>query len=480
MADYFQEGLKIITTDEHYNFKITEYPELHYSYASYYDADVDADSQKKIYRGAIIRKLEEEDAKKYMDDNNLYEEDKKLLVQNMFEHTYSCFFCLPIYTDIVAYSNGIYLKNEKFGNGPETTNELIHKYIKNGGFTGFDPINMNYSENTLMYIATCRGIIKGIKEAGVFFDECPEDIIIKNVIAEYVECIDQLNSNVSDEFLVNSLNYLKFTPDYKKIPYNSMLTGANAMIRCQALIMFTRDKETLLKYAIELSRLTHNSATGILSTVMALFLSYFTRYRDVNLFSEVKKYIHATEMYIRNKYPEILEQYNKDKHILIGKFEKYISARYISAELVDMGKSFDSPVGRIKYFAENYSSSKNNGINGARFFPGADAYDTLIISIDAYKSSINLEQTMFYTALTAGASHNFGFLANSFSASAAVTDSIDSNYYMDFFIRGEINYNVTRLFLSFSFIAALSFDITRLQLRGLISSIIDWEKNFKG
>ncbi len=301
------------------------------------------------------------------------------------EQVIGCIY-LHIIGDVIGFGNG----KTEFNNvgskiNSETTNLIIYDLIMRGGISGINDLSsLTFSDDTEMHIATIDGYIES---RGVDSLEVIKNKFIKLLSKE------SFSQRAYGKTTINSLNMINRGVPWQKLPYNSEHRGNGAAMRmfCVGLMFWMDSKEErhdLLKNAIELSRMTHNSATGILSGITsALFASYAINGTIIKRWPfDLMAVINSGEIdeIIKETRPDDYVHYNRDKYSYIEAWQSYISKRF------DITVVKDLPVlrnlkERVEWFYTNFNPNrfKNKG-KGKEYLAetGSTGEDVCIFAYD--------------------------------------------------------------------------------------------------
>lgn len=310
--------------------------------------------------------------------------------------------------DTIGYNNGKWEFNYDQRNpGFEYTNELIYEYIDLGGLIELDLTGWLRSDDSIMYQTTFEVLLE--KD----YDVKNIDDFGETLQKKYIEIMQKMENRHPGNTVMRSLNIQK-NIKWDTLPYSSEDIGSGASMRSGCIGLFycgEHNRHNLIALATECARITHNSAIAIYgSIVSALFTAYAIERIDINhwpsKFIELYK-SGIVDEYIKKSRPHEYEQFNRDKILFYGQWEKYVTMRFTGRTPRSDLKMFKNPVLRIKYFAENFSK-------GHIDFPGANSDDSVIIAYDSVMTSkTNVEKNIIYSILHIGDSDTIGSIAMS-------------------------------------------------------------------
>jgi ADP-ribosylarginine hydrolase len=241
------------------------------------------------------------------------------------------------------------------------------------------------SDDTLLMLATCRGLIK-------------KGDTVKNISNEYIKIYDNLKDPIRGSGFT-TLNNLKKIIDKQNIVYDKQYGGNSPTIRAIPIgLVFYNDIDQLIKVSIETGRLTHNYIYGYMgSFIGALFTSFafkkimpwewVNRLIDILLSDKIEKYLQSTFGY---------DEYKKDIDKIINIFSDYQEKRL--DKILHQNDMFKFEMNRweflLKYSPQifekpekDYSKFGQSGIDVVII-----ALDSLISSLISNKDEVNLNK----------------------------------------------------------------------------------------
>jgi len=272
------------------------------------------------------------------------------------------------------------------------------------------------SDDTIMYMATYRVL----NQKHITIDDFGKALRL-----EYLKVLPKMMNRDPGTTTLASLQILEGI-EWNQLPYNPTSIGSGTSMRTGCVGIFypgRNNRKRLIALAIEASRITHNSAIGMLGgLVSALFTAYSIERVPVNhwphkllkLFKSMK-----IDNYLQKSRPKEYPFFLRDKVIFIGKWEQYVNFRFSGlTPRLDI-RMMQNPVKRIEYLAQNFSRIEKT------FFPGGCADDSVIIAYDSLlESGSNLEKLIVYAILHPGDSDTVGCIAMSWFAGAYFTERI--------------------------------------------------------
>lgn len=360
--------------------------------------------------------------------------------------------------DTIGYKNGDWEFN--YGNPKADYNfssEIVFEFLALGGILEINLDKWIVSDDTVLHMATASGILAS--KNPYTNDKTEINAMLQSVCNKYVKSLSNMNKRAIGNWTLKILNKIKKDNlNWDNIKYaplhNGGGSGAAMRTPCLGLLYNGEDnRNKLIKYAIETSRITHNSVLGYMGgLVSALFTAFAIEgipiivwpFKFVNMCNKgvIRKYIKETRD---------LEEYDRDIKTYLDPWNKYISYKFInkispSINSLDIGpdtqdyknqneeikenikiisvddivnnytikfeKSYMNPAYRSQFYKDYFSipSVKNNGC------PGSIGSDSVIIAYDClidatYKDIISWEKLVIYSMLHYGDSDTTGCIA---------------------------------------------------------------------
>ena len=357
--------------------------------------------------------------------NNEGGTELKGINKNLNFYVNNLFFIMLFHVlgDTIGYNNGKWEFNYGETNiTAEYTNELIFDFIRMGGINDFSIINWRYSDDSVMYLATYRVLCNRYKYLNDF------GIALRK---EYLGTISDMKNRHPGNTVMEALTILEGI-EWNKMPYNPSAIGSGTSMRTGCIGIFYCGKhlrQKLIVLALESSRITHNSAIGMLGgLVSALFTAYAIEKVPINHWPhKLLKLLKSDRIdrYLKKSRPIEYPLYQRDKIVFIGKWEEYVSFRFSGlTPRLDI-KMMQNPVKRINYLATKFSRLEYG------FNPGSCADDSVIIAYDSLlESGPSVEKLIVYSILHPGDSDTVGCIAMGWFAgyylSKKIIDIMDS------------------------------------------------------
>ena len=355
------------------------------------------------------QELHEKYAYKEPLDALLLEKQKKRSEYHLFADFWGFHYTatsVPFYHslgDTLGYHNGHWEFNYNIKNAPpEYTNELIYEFISLGGVNDISIVNWLASDDSIMYMATYNVLLKNFNKISDFGSA------IRTAYLDILPKIEQRHGGITTMRSLETQKLIK----WDKLPYNRDHNGSGTSMRTGCIGLFYPGKDNrgkLIAFSIEASRVTHNSAVGMLGgLVSALFTAYAIEKTNINKWPhKLLKLFKSNRIdkYMQESRPNDYKFYVRDKDLFIKQWENYVNMRFSGlTPRLDM-KNLKNPVERYRYFSANYSK-------GHESFAGACADDSVIMAYDALlESGDNIEKIIVYSILHPGDSDTVGCIA---------------------------------------------------------------------
>lgn len=312
--------------------------------------------------------------------------------------------------DIIGYRNGIGEFNKQ-GNDYMVSVGNLYEFIHFGGIATVPNIQWKASDDTILNLATCKALLKDyttIEELYQLFAE------------EYIDAYEKEKDNNRAFGLktIESIDYIK-NIDGKKwdiLTYDKKATGSGCSMRTMGIgLAFNgkKNRQKLIKIAIEAGRITHNNAIGYLGGVVtALFVAFaIEQIQPEKWIFKMLKILNGTfiDEYIKksNNYKSYEKQYKDDKEEFIDTWENYANKRFKNGgfKYSDM---MLFPDYRSAFYNNNFARVKK------RIFPGESGHDSVIIAYDCLMDcNQQWEPLVVYSMFHVGDSDTTGSIAGS-------------------------------------------------------------------
>lgn len=311
--------------------------------------------------------------------------------------------------DTIGFKNGEWEFNEfKKKLTDNYSTELIFKFIALGGINDIDLESWVVSDDTILHIATASALLEEHKDVNKFGE---------TVANKYIKYFHKFRHDKQDRYFGSAtVNMLHLIYDKEKkwneIEYDFALGGSGASMRTPCIGLFfygKQNREKLIAFSIEASRVTHNSTVGYLGGLCsALFTAYAMEKIPIKkwafMLMDLLKKDGLVEQYLKKT--RGLKDYLRDKDAFINKWMRYISDRFEGEEPV-YPKSFINPAFRSYYYRSKFSKYQ-----GKLKLPGQGGDDSVIIAYDTLLESKGVwEKVVMFSMLHVGDSDTTGCIA---------------------------------------------------------------------
>ncbi|ANB50559.1 putative ADP-ribosylglycohydrolase [Powai lake megavirus] len=320
---------------------------------------------------------------------------------------------IPFYQsfgDTLGYYNGNWEFN--YGDayaGPDYVNDLIYDFIDLGGINDISILNWLSSDDTILYMTTmsvlteCMAISPYIDDINIYGEKLRD---------AYLKARPMIENRHPGQTTIDSLDILSNIA-WNEIPYNSRAIGAGSVMRSGCIGIFfvgSHNRQKLIALAVECSRLTHNSTSAILgSIVAALFTAYALEKVPINYWPHKLLKLLRSDMideYMKKSRPKEYNLFVRDKVIYIGQWKNYVDLRFSGINPRTNLRYMKNPVERYRYLSDNFSKGCD--------IPGSCADDSVIMAYDALLQSGGImEKIIVYSILHPGDSDTVGSIAMS-------------------------------------------------------------------
>ena len=275
-----------------------------------------------------------------------------------FSEKYSACVILHAVGDTIGFKNGDWEFNYGFNVDSDFSNDLLYEFINLGGINDIDLEGWIVSDDTIMHMETCKGLL----------EEKGDSIKFATILTKkYIKCMNNMARRLPGIKTTENLALINKGFDWFKLPYDYMAGGSGASMRTSCIgLSFYRenDLDKLISFSIEAGRITHNSVIGYMGGfISALFTSYAIRNVKVEEWifmlidllesDKIDKYIKRTRGF---------DDYMKDRIEFIGFFKKYISLRF-KGKFINNDMSMRIPKIRtdfVSFFCHCHSHSHND------------------------------------------------------------------------------------------------------------------------
>jgi ADP-ribosylglycohydrolase len=301
--------------------------------------------------------------------------------------------------DIIGFGNtktefndGTVFDADNFTNytqvGADYSNQLVLKFLYDGGFSTHPKPDWRISDDTIMLMANCRAIIKWKAEK----KDTMEDLLV-HIKKEFIKLIDNTETvharntfvEVHAGGITTTKNLVKMMEgeDYKNLAYDDRAGGSGGSMRSAIFgVIFWQEEDILklMRSSIESTMMTHPNAIAFLgSLTVALFSSYAMQ--GVNFKFWPPKMLHLLEgphvdALVRSLRPDIMAFYERDKLIFMNKWKDYYEERFNqSSSAYKKSKAMMYASERSLFYHRFAKFTKC-------IYPGAGGDDSVIIAFD--------------------------------------------------------------------------------------------------
>ncbi len=224
---------------------------------------------------------------------------------------------------------------------------------------------------------------------------------------------------------IASLRMLERNVPWNKIPYDGSKKGNGACMRAHAIgLACCNNTEMLIPYAVESARITHNSASGILSTyTVALLTIYALNNIDIDkwpyqLLNMLKS--NKIDNYVKETRPLDYDLFVKDKYEYIDVWERYVKQRFRLHEVKEM-PILNNLKERIPWFYSAFNPARHGEDKGSKNKDylrnmGSTGDDATVFAYDCLLTTCNegnasFETLIYMSAIHAGDSDTTGAIA---------------------------------------------------------------------
>ena len=316
---------------------------------------------------------------------------------------------LSSFCETLGFHNGIWefnfkTKTNNLNVASSVNSRIIHQLISFGGISQFNFTKFNSSDDTLLIVATCKGLIKTTN-------------VVDNIKKEYIKIIDKLKDNKRASGIVTIKNIENLINNIS-IPYSKYFGGNGATIRAIPIgLVYYNNLDELIKVSIKVGKLTHNYILGYMgSFIGALFTSYAIQ--NIMPWEWVNKLL---EILLSNKMTDYMisineiDNYQKDIDIVINLFSDYQERRI--NKFLHINDVFRLESSRWEFLL-NYSPQVFDKLDKDYNKFGSNGIDVIIIALDALlsavspnKKTVSWETLVYLSSLHFGDNDSTGALA---------------------------------------------------------------------
>nr|QBK89004.1 MAG: ADP-ribosylglycohydrolase [Mimivirus LCMiAC02] len=335
----------------------------------------------------------------------------------MEERYIACMICHAM-GDTIGYKNSDWeFPNEQTVRG--RIEKKLYEFIYLGGINYVPGKGWRISDDTILHMKTAKALLEEFKSLNSF-----GNILVKH----YLDALKQFDKEGHEYRMpglttIRNLVKLSKGDKWNKLSYNFHEGGSGASMRSSCIGLAYHGKkrrEKLIQMAIESSRVTHNSAIGYLGGVVAaLFTAYAIENIDIKKWPHMLMdlFKHGTIGNIIKKLNRDITEYEKDRHVFIDKWHRYILDKFDDEGNVISRRLSKNLIWRSQYYMDNYGyigyvPYKKKPV--ANIFSGSGGDDSVIIAYDCLlDSEKSWEKLVIYSMLHSGDTDTTGCIAAS-------------------------------------------------------------------
>lgn len=345
--------------------------------------------------------------------------------------------CLILHAvgDTVGFKNGAW---EFYGPGSdERTLEKLYEFIELGGINHISLKNWRVSDDTILHMYTADALTEDYNSLNTF-----GNYLKRNYLMAYDQFLKEgLETRAPGFATMKYLQRLKEGGKWNDAPYDLRAGGSGASMRCLCVGLAYHgeaNRAKLIQFAIESSRVTHNTAVGYLGGLAsALFTALAIEGKTINdwpfllleLFNNgaILRYIKAAERDVIS--------YDRDYHVFVDKWNRYVLDKFDDNRKPIQRRSSRNLVYRSRYYRETFGyksqSIGQNVVEGVTVhdFIGSGGDDSVIIAYDCLlDSGNNWEKLVIYAMLHTGDTDTTGSIAAGFYGALYGFNDVPENY----------------------------------------------------
>jgi ADP-ribosylarginine hydrolase len=327
------------------------------------------------------------------------------------EEKYIATLVLHALGDTIGYNNGKWEFN--YFNEQVSISvgvDILCEFISLGGINHINLEDWRVSDDTILHMAIAKSIIKNIDKNSIY------EYIKKEIIKKRNKYFKHIYKGEYERHPgITTMKYIKYfekNKDGRNMPYDKYSGGSGASMRtsCIGLMYYKKENiDDLIKFSIESSKLTHNSAIGYLGGMTS---AYFTSLaiRKINMIKWPRKLLKLLKSNKIQKY--INEDSKNDHNEFIMKWEDYVLYRFNNGKII-RGMTNSHITIRALYHYERFtlhSLLDNDKINNKII--GSNGFSSVIMAYDALlDAENNWEKIIIYAAFHYGDSDTVAAIA---------------------------------------------------------------------
>lgn len=319
--------------------------------------------------------------------------------------------------DTVGFKNADW----EFKGGSYENLEKLYEFIDLGGVNHISLKGWRVSDDTIMHMQTADAVLKDFTSLNTFGNNLKE-----NFLHAYDQFYSEgLGIRYPGHSTLVSLKRLKDGASWLDIPYDIDSGGSGASMRSLCIGMAFHgisNRDKLIQFSIESGRITNNSAVGYLGGMgTALFTALAIESVPINewpfILVDLFKSGKITK-YMKTAGRDI-EEYDKDHHVFISKWHRYIDDKFDDNKKPIVRKSTKHLVNRNKYYMDTFGQRTiikegpfKKESEEKHSFIGSGGDDSVIIAYDCLiDSGTNWEKLVVYSMLHNGDTDTTGAIA---------------------------------------------------------------------
>ena len=342
------------------------------------------------------------------------------MIDNMLER-YKATMVLHAMGDTIGFKNGEW--EFKFQNAKGVPNdepreykirrfenipiEKLYEFIYLGGVKQVPQKGWYVSDDTILHMAVAECLLSEYNSLNTLANK-----LVQKLISSMSVLLDSKKNRFPGATTMDSIRKLKSGKRWDELPYDYYSGGSGASMRslCIGLAYYGKDKrDMLIQTSIELSRITHNSATGYLGGLASAFFVALA-IEGVGVEKWGKVFLDLLKSDSIGKYIKTagrdVDKYERDAHIFISKWSGYIEDKF-DGDKVRIRRSDMNLVYRTRYYHDNFAFQKDKN-----YFIGSGGDDSVIIAYDCLLDAGNSwEKLVVYSMLHAGDTDTTGAIA---------------------------------------------------------------------
>ena len=358
------------------------------------------------------------------------------------EERYKATMVLHAVGDTIGFKNGDWEFNYNIENFTFAyTNELLYEFISLGGINHLDTKDWIVSDDTVLHMATAKSFLiehKDIEKLG--------EILKDEYIASFKNMKNRFPGFTTDKYITE----LKSGMKWDEVPYDENSGGSGAAMRnsCIGLIYYGKDnRDKLIKYALEASRITHNCAVGYLGGITsALFTAFALENIKIEKWiTELLKILNSNKIDNYIKETRGFDEYERDKHTFISKWTQLKDDLFENGNLKKQNKIMTNLISRGNHFYLNYKDEQYK-----TKYIGGSGDDSVIIAYCALlDSQNNWEKLVIYSMLHVGDTDTTGCIAASWYGAMYGFEDISTHFINNLEYSKELNLLGSKLYKKF-------------------------------